>query len=294
MKLAICFNGLPRLINKCHQDIFNYFIKDNNIDIYAHFWWSEEYKFKTNRLHVNEKFEEKPVEDFINLYKPKKIVYEECPDREVDLTSINGWNKEKCEDEQEMNFRIFGYFTEYTFYTRHLSMKKSLDLIENLDSYDIIIVCRPDLLKFKKGNFVKEIKKLDCTKKIYFPSTLEGGVKFAGEFSNRLGDWFFFSSPDNIKKFVNESYNIIKNRIRVPVHNQERYNFLIKKSHLEWSIFKSSISIRRFLVEEWEDSNYRKNNFIPPSYYIDLFDKKRKKFKEEDKIPCYTKNIIIK
>ena len=78
-------------------------IKDNNIDIYAHFWWSEEYKFKTNRLHVNEKFEEKPVEDFINLYKPKKIVYEECPDREVDLTSINGWNKEKCEDEQEMN-----------------------------------------------------------------------------------------------------------------------------------------------------------------------------------------------
>ena len=173
-------------------------------------------------------------------------------------------------------------------------MKKSLDLIDNIKDYDLIIICRSDMLKFRKRTFMVEIKKLNFKNKIYFPSTLEGGTKFAGEFSNRLGDWFFFSTPENIKKFVEESYNLIDKRVRIPVHNQERYDFLIKKSNLGWAIFNSSVSVRRFIIEEWENPDYRKNNFITPEFYTELFDKENKTFKEDEKLPCYTKNIIIK
>ena len=42
-KIALCFHGLPRLVNECYEDIYNYFIKDmyNNsnydVDIYGFF-----------------------------------------------------------------------------------------------------------------------------------------------------------------------------------------------------------------------------------------------------------------
>ena len=52
MKIALCFHGLPRLIQNCYSDIYNHFIKNNNVDIYAHFWWDESYKGKINRLHI--------------------------------------------------------------------------------------------------------------------------------------------------------------------------------------------------------------------------------------------------
>jgi len=44
MKLAICFSGQPRFIDRLKIDN----LKQNyDADIYAHFWWDKSYRGKT-------------------------------------------------------------------------------------------------------------------------------------------------------------------------------------------------------------------------------------------------------
>lgn len=293
MKIALCFYGLPRLIEKCYPDIYSYFIENNDCDIYAHFWWDDLYKGKTNRLHVTEKFgtNENPIEIFNSLYKPKDIIYEECPNFHTHDCLLDGWDVPFVENANAFD-KIMGSFCAYTLYSRHLSMKKSFDLIKNENTYDLIIVLRPDLLLFKNGRIINDIYNLDFAKNIYMPSTLFGGPVFAGEHPNRLGDWFQIGNHVNVKKFIYSSLDIIINKKqRMPVHNQERHLFFVKNTDIFIKLFDSCISVRRFIVEEFEDPSYRLEHMLKPEFYINAFSFSRESFNNNELLPFYTRNI---
>lgn len=297
MKIALCFHGLPRLIEKCYTDIYNYFIKNNNIDIFAHFYWDESYKGKVNRLHMNERFDinENPIKIFENLYNPKKIIYENCPnDYDGSDFKIQGHNANDIKNDI-LYSKIMASFAIYCFYCRFYSIKKCLNLIDNINEYDLVIIIRTDLLTFNKQiNLLSEINNLDFTKNIYFPSSKEGGPKYAGEFPNELCDWLFIGVPKNIINYTDKIYDIFNNNNNYnfisPIHNKRFYCWA-QAASISIDIYNSNISIRRYILEEYEDDKYCINNKINPEFYLDNFDKINNKFNHNDLLPFYYDNI---
>ena len=55
--------------------------------------------------------------------------------------------------------------------------------------------------------------------------------------------------------------------------------------------YNSSISIRRFQREEWEDESYRKSKIIPHTFYIAHFDKINYHYQSSNLLPFYINNI---
>ena len=297
MKIALCFHGLPRLIKKCYTDIYNYFIKNNNIDVFAHFYWDESYKGKVNRLHMNERFDinENLIEIFKNLYKPKNIIYEKCPnDYDGSEFKIEGYNTNDIKNDT-LYSKIMASFTIYNIYCRFYSIKKCLKLIDNINDYDLVIIIRTDLLTFNKQvNILSEINNLDFSKNIYFPSSKEGGPKYAGEFPNELCDWLFIGIPKHIINYTDKIYDILVNNNNYnfisPIHNKKFY-YWAQIVGISIDIYDSSISIRRFILEEHEDEKYCIKNKINPEFYLENFDKINNKFIYHDLLPFYFNNI---
>jgi hypothetical protein len=298
MKVALCFHGLPRLIEQCYPDIYNYFIKNNNVDIYAHFWWNDDYKGKINRLHVLERYpvDIDPIHIFKKLYSPTKIQYDDFPiDFDGSEYNLEGFSTARIKDDILFN-KICASITIYgAWYCRFTSVNKVIKLIDNINEYDLIVIIRSDTLTFNKHvSITNEINDLNFEKYIYFPSTKEGGQKYAGEFPNRIGDWLFMGNPKNILAFSDKIIDMIKNNNSnsiTPLHNTQRLTYWAKHAGVELNIYNSSISVRRYIVEEWENINYLNNNKINKEFYIDHFDRVNNKFNYHDLLPAYVYNV---
>ena len=311
MKIALCFHGLPRLIKECYDDISNYFInkprsQGNIVDIYGHFWWDNNHKGKVNRLHVPETYSnDNPIDIFTNLYNPIKVIYEDCPEGfNPNTYPMQGYNTNDIKKD-DIYSKIMASFLFYGLYCRFISITKVLKLFElfdksdtNIINYDLIIIARTDLLTFDKStNILEEIKGLDYNNFIYFPSTMEGGVRFAGEHPNRLGDWLFIGTNTNISIFCN---NIISSFLKpfnefCPIHNTERLIFWANQANVKLDKYQSTISIRRFPTEEWENPLYRSSKMITHTFYVDTFDINTYKFKPiaNNILPFYHNKILF-
>ena len=265
----------------------------NACDVYAHFWWDDSYKGKVNRLHFSERFDpiENPIETFKSLYSPKKIIYEPCVAFDTQGLSLD-WTSPVHDpiDDKSVYMRMLTPFKRYALYSKHVSMKHSLDLVENPAQYDVIVILRSDLLLFRTGTLSSELPSIP-TSRLYIPSSLHGGPMFAGEHPNRIAEWYFLGSYESIRKFINTSLNCVTNDKVIPVHNQERYLFFSKHSDIPIDMFNSSISIRRFPTEEWEDVSYCNKHAIESSVYVELFDDDKKRMKPSDLLPFYTSCI---
>jgi len=318
MKIALCFHGLPRLVKQCNEDISKYFINDtrykgSTIDIYGHFWYDKSHNNKVNRLHIPERYlpNENPVEIFKTLYNTSvdNVIYEDCPiGFDSNSYNIQGYNTESIKNDDTYS-KIMTSFVLYGLWCRFLSATKVLELMENIrknqdkSDYDLVIIARTDLLKLndnKKQYLLDEISNLDFTDTIYFPSTLEGGVKYAGEHPNRLGDWLFMGTPNNIKKYCNiilSTFNQLEITSKLksicPIHNTERLNYWAVIAHVKLDKYVSTISIRRFPTEEWENPKYISSRIIPPKFYTDNFDLFTNQYKTSayDLLPFYTDKI---
>jgi hypothetical protein len=317
MKVALCFAGLPRLIDKCKNNIKTYFGEDCHI--YAHFWWDDSYKGKVNRWHVVERFDivENPIKTFIEAYNPKKIIFEESPVYDTRKTPIHGLecrrgqpfektyssldylytgeNCNWCKEESEYN-TVMNTSCIYMLYSRHSSINRCIQLIDNLEEYDIIIVARTDLTFIdsnKHTTFLQDIANCDIkSNTVFMPSTLYGGPKFGGEHPDRLGDWFFIGNPSTVKSYFDSAFqSIISKKNKIPVHNQERLIHFSLISNVLIDKFISSMTLRRFIIEEWEDISYYKKNKKTPEFIEKLFDIKTEQFIEDDFAPFYVKYI---
>jgi len=256
----------------------------NECDVYAHFWWDESYKGKVNRLHVAERFDmdRDPIEDFKRLYAPKKIVHERCVN-----VNTNGCSLDWGDNDVSTYRRVMNSFTWYSIYSRHNSMKRSLDIIENPDEYDLIVVLRSDLLTFRTGTLSNELPTI-APSKLYMPSTLHGGPMFAGEHPNRIGDWFFMGKYDWVRRFTDTCVDHVAHKSYMPAHNQERLLFLANLANVSIDLFGSSISVRRFIREEWEDKSYYDQHHLDTSLYVELFDTSQGRMKDSELLPFYT------
>lgn len=343
MKIALCFHGLPRLVNQCYKDISEYFITDtrnkgSTLDIYAHFWYDESHNNKVNRLHVPETYpvDENPIEIFNKLYNELRnigslktsslsntpelgntlltntevlgntqynnVIYEDCPvGFDSNLYRIQGYNTEDIKNDN-LYSKIMASFVLYGLWSRFLSATKVLELMDNINKdksdYDLVIISRTDLLTFNKGkHIIDEIANLNFTDTIYFPSTLEGGIKYAGEHPNHLGDWLFMGTPYNIKKYCNTIISSLctsqPSQSICPLHNTERLKYWATLANIILEKFNSTISIRRFPTEEWENPDYRASRMISPKFYTDNFDTTKGCYNTNarDLLPFYTDNI---
>lgn len=306
--IALCFHGLPRLVNECYEDIYNYFIKkmsidsDYKVDIYGFFWWDDSYKGKINRLHMMEKYDENenPIDTFKKLYNPKKVEYDKCPDDfDGSKFPLEGYNTKSIFDDN-LYSKLMASCLLYGLYCRFNSIIKVIEQLDNNIKYDIVIICRSDLLTFSKDiGFKDEIKNLNFNEYIYFPSTMEGGTKYAGEHPNKIGDWLFFGNYKNISNFCNKIFDMIKNYKNYykneicPLHNTERLTYWALQSNIKLAKYDSTISIRRFKKEEWEDKNYYEKNHINHMFYVDIFNKETYFFNKHELLPFYIENIKI-
>jgi hypothetical protein len=135
MKIALCFAGQPRFIDRMN---FDNLTQDHQVDTYAHFWWDESYRGEqfawNSTLTYPEDYD--PIEDFNQRMNPKKIVFEKYPD--LDLSSFKMVS--------QMEFPLTEEVVEQSIFRQKcqwISVKNSIGLIE--EPYDLVIRMRTDL-----------------------------------------------------------------------------------------------------------------------------------------------------
>ena len=70
MKIALCFSGQPRYIDKSYEQFRSIF--DNNaVDVFAHLWWDDSYLGKPFVWESKDRYPEdyNPLEEFIDKFR---------------------------------------------------------------------------------------------------------------------------------------------------------------------------------------------------------------------------------
>lgn len=181
MKIALCFSGQPRFIEKMN---FDNLIQEYEVDTYAHFWWDESYRgeiFAWNSSLTYPK-DYDPIEEFNNKMNPKKLIYEKYMD--FDLS--------KFRMVSQMEFPLSEEVVEKSIYrqkSQWTSVKKSIDLVEG--EYDLVVRMRTDL------EFKDKVPLDKCNQDgIYF---MDGSLQ-AGR-GREYCDWFYLGPKNRMKEF---------------------------------------------------------------------------------------------
>lgn len=152
MKIAICYKGLLRTIEKTFSNHCEFLYKNNDIDIFCHTWEEndEGYEFLKNKKEVKYIFKE-PFKNFKNhIYGD--LIYK-------DILNLNQHeNNKNCSDISE-NIVLYGqpfnilshlYSIQQTFFLQELYAQ------QNYINYDLIFILRPDIF-FKDNINYKDI-----------------------------------------------------------------------------------------------------------------------------------------
>ena len=163
MKIALVFSGQPRFINSLAYQSIKYHILNNyDCDVYAHFWFSS----NKNKLYEtapwnnsgNIQLPENSITEFIELYKPLKIIYEE-PYADSELVT-------------RLYERVNHPKLPYNTRSMYISHKKAYSLVDNPDKYDFIIRIRSDDMIF----IFPDLNTLDTSKNYVFLQDESRGI----------------------------------------------------------------------------------------------------------------------
>lgn len=181
MKIALCFAGQPRFIDRMN---FDNLIQDHDVDTYAHFWWDESYcgqQFAWNStLTYPEDYD--PIEDFTQRMNPKKIVFEKYPD--LDLS--------KFKMVSQMEFPLTEDVVKQSIYRQKcqwMSVKNSIALVKG--NYDLVIRMRTDLEFPEKV----PLNELDGDGLYMMDGSLQAGR------GREYCDWFYCGPLSRMKEF---------------------------------------------------------------------------------------------
>lgn len=181
MKIALCFSGQPRFIEKINLDNL---VQNHDVDVYAHFWWDESYRGQifawNSSLTYPQNYD--PIIEFKNKLRPKKVVYEKYLD--FDLSGFEMISKMEFPlTEEVVKQSIYRQKSQWT------SIKKSIDLVD--DDYDLVVRIRTDL-EFK-DRVPLELCNQDG---IYI---MDGSLQ-AGS-GREYCDWFYLGPKHRMKEF---------------------------------------------------------------------------------------------
>jgi len=155
MKIALVFSGQPRFINSVsYISIYDKLLTKYDCDVYAHFWYSSDvntvYETAAWSTLGNIQLSPNTINDFIELYHPKNIVYEE-PYSDIQLVNRK---YERVNHEREP-------YNTRSMFTSH---KKAYNLIDDVTKYDFIIRIRTDDVIYT----IPDLNTLDTSKNYVF------------------------------------------------------------------------------------------------------------------------------
>ena len=271
MKISLCFSGNLRFIDNCYPNIKKYLLDDLKPDIYAHFWWDNEYQGKIFRFHSADRFEKQDLgKYFCDLYKPKNIILEP-QGKFIDV--YTGGDNDICKGNDNILWGQINYFNQQSQY--YSKMKATELCVQSGIKYDYIIHLRTDAVIENNNNILQYIKQ-NKENKIFIASTMEGGPKYAGHHPNLLTDWFFFGNPQVINLFTYNLYHLLKKYRKDKLLHIQDYIYKIcdelNQKHIRCYKFNSETSILR------PKSMFNPDPlFVSPDKYNNNFDFKKKK-----------------
>lgn len=266
MKIALVFHGISHGYNEkgditniskdTFQSIINNLLDSKNInyDTYFHSWNSENNKIIIDIVNPK-KYE---LSDRINFEDKYKLLNK---DSKLISDSVSTFTSEK---------KILN-----SIYSRFYSLSKSVNVVNNIDSYDMIILSRFDIFiknKINIENFNKNtlnIFKFNNQDNITDQSlsTLDGCRDYWNKniLDHGVADYMFIGNPENIKLFTKIYDNlpiylkansgflkISKWPVKLSGHSICKYhidNFKIKYNYIDYSIDKD-IFLIKYIVDK--------------------------------------------
>lgn len=210
MKIAICFSGEPRFVDKCHDMIKRNIIDPNNIvDVFVHTWYDNSIinkKLYTDAVSsfANSTIDLGVTDKIVDLYKPKKIIIDSPRhfsnsriDFDGSLDKYFAGYKNSVHSKQEYrDIRISNIYSMWYSIMKSIELKKEYEL-ENDFKYDIVIKCRFDLI---------------VRSPIYFGNYNNEKLNYQelGQPDGMVSDWINFSNSSNM-----DVYSTIFNNIEL-------------------------------------------------------------------------------
>lgn len=191
VRVAICFSGQPRYLEETLNNFKEKFLEPNKkhqVDIFAHFWWEDNYVGDVISRGSNVCYTKNMRDYFIKEYNPINI---ECsPYMKVDFPQ-DYEKKQHCKNMPYKDVQLCYYNGKSMFY----SIKKSLQLAfehankENKE-YDLYIRVRSDVIYDNHLNFENFIDD--------YLYVIDG--RHAGA-DRLLSDTFAMGNRENIEKY---------------------------------------------------------------------------------------------
>ena len=195
MKIALCFSGQPRYIEKSFEQFQRGIFEKNDVDVFAHLWWDDSYKGKTFVWESDDRYPEdyNPLEAFKEKFKPKNIIVE--PHKPKEFFGYSEFPT-KCRFDPSLDKDIVR-----SIITRQRSQWYSLQQsmsFEELKDYDLIIRARTDLEFMDPIDFSEY-----GNEKVFM---MDGALQCGGD--RHYQDWFWFG-PYEYMTAINNTYDKI-------------------------------------------------------------------------------------
>lgn len=211
-KLAVLFYGRIKKFDVHYQNIMEKIVKDNNVDF-----------FLSHSPELNENLEE-----FIKLYKPKKII-----------------NDEIIYDCSLLNLKRIYYYTDaqiHSMFCHFINKKRVFNLLtdyinETKTNYDYIIIYRVDLFSDSCLNY-QEFNEID-NNILYIPS--------GNDYENGLNDQIAIGNFEVIKTYCNIYDNVLNivNKYYIYLHPETLFKYHLLDTYVNVNRFNLSYSIMR-------------------------------------------------
>ena len=194
MKVALCFSGQPRYIEKSYEQFKN-ILDYNDIDVFAHLWWDDSYLGKPFVWESKDRYPEdyNPLEEFVEKFKPKKLNVEAHKPKE--FFGYDQFPTNSLFDSSMDSDVIRSIVTRQR--SQWYSINQSMSFSE-LEDYDFIIRARTDLTF--NGNIIFDKFTPD---KVYM---MDGAIQCGGD--RHYQDWFWFGPYEYMMK-INKVYDKI-------------------------------------------------------------------------------------
>lgn len=231
IKIALCFSGQPRDIDKNYPYIKRAILDGNDVDVFVHTWWDSENLSHNSVIpdRVNKTFSESAIEQIKTLYSPKKILIEKPKvwKRKYKITEkqlIEGpsWVYD-VEGGIEVGKQYLCNMTNSMFYSIMMSnLLKEQYSVDNNFEYDLVVRARFDFSPHVIINF-NQIKNLSKNQILCHSTGLPYGMPH---------DWFAIGSNESMNVYCG-IYNHINQIIEQSIENEGWWcNELHIKHHL--------------------------------------------------------------
>tara|TARA_Y100000389_G_scaffold194379_1_gene224289 strand:+ start:2695 stop:3462 length:768 start_codon:yes stop_codon:yes gene_type:complete len=205
MRIALCFSGQPRFIDKVAPIIKENIIGDYNVDVFAHLWFDEElqskpYKFGGAGGWRNQRIESNAIDDFKKQYNPKDLLVQSSKKflnsylSDNYEASLKRYKRGAIDNPEEPDFAIrdVNNITSYYYSLMKVCLLKKEYEYEHDFKYDMVIKIRTDSIVHNKIDYESFAK----VKNTVFYSGNQG------QSDGMINDWFNFGSSKTMDVFM--------------------------------------------------------------------------------------------